>query len=542
MTAYTMTLKSYLTAIILLTITLIIAISGTLLVFVTKQTYLDGVSQRGIELARVLASDARVINAVHNPSSDSERQIQDYIEAIRAKTDASYIVVTDKNATRLSHPTPERIGKTFIGDDIYPTLNEGVTRTTVDTGSLGSAIRNFAPILAPTLSGAETETPKVIGAVSIGYLEQSITDLLFKYYAQAVLWLGVIYILAIVLTLSLLSKLKRTFLAYEPEEIVQRFKEHSLLLDGIREGIIALDRHHRITAINSAASNWLAPDQNHASLIGLPLNECSQSLSLLIVESLDNRHRHSITLGHHTFAVTLYPLSSQGNSGYLIVLNHEQDMSDLEQALARTTAYAQQLRSKTHEHFNKLNVISGLLQAGKTQSAVEYLQKESDQHQHMLGTLIKRIENSPVAGMLLAKYNFAQEKHIEFTLDEDSQLSDYPPAANDDLITVIGNLVENAFEAALANPSIAPSVNVYVSDRNKHLMLSVEDSGLGVNEKIAQRIYDLGVSGKEAHTEHGVGLYLVSRIAHRYNGTIDWERTGQSTVFSVYLDKQELQP
>ena len=533
MNANTMTLKFYLKAIILSTITLIIVVSGSLMVFITKQTYLDTVSQRGIELARVLASDANVVDAVQRSNFGQTESLQNYIETIRSKTDASYIVVTNKAGIRLSHPLIKRVGKQFIGDDIYPTLENGLTRTTVATGTLGPAIRNFAPIKLNT---------EIIGAVSIGYLQQSVTDLLFNYYLEAVLWLGFIYVIAILLSLSLMSKLKRTFLEYEPEEIVQRFKEHRLLLGSIREGIIAIDRHHRVTAINDAASYWLAPDQDHEQLIGLPLSKLSQGLSLLIVEALDNRHKHSITLGRHEFAATLYPLNIETtDSGYLIVLNHEQDMSELEQELARTTAYANQLRAKTHEHSNKLNVISGLLQAGRTQAAIDYLQQESDYHQKILGVLVKSIENSPIAGMLLGKYNYANDHGIEFSLDDDSHLRNYTQSVNDDLITLIGNLIENAFYAALQNPELQPKTSIFISDRTRFLMITVEDSGLGIDEKIAERIYDLGVSSKADLSEHGVGLYLVSRIVKRYNGSLDWERSDDlTTVFSVYLDKSEL--
>lgn len=558
MTANTMTLKSYLTAIILVTITLIIAVSGGLLVFATKQTYLDGVSQRGIELAQVLASDERVIAAIQRSNSGIPTSLQDYIENLRAKTDASYIVVTNRDGIRLSHPLPERLGKRFIGEDILPTLNQGQTRSTEGTGSLGTAIRNFAPVFepAPGPDRLQQQTgSQVIGAISIGYLRQSVADLLFQYYKEAIVWLGIIYVLAILLTLSLLSKLKRTFLDYEPEEIVQRFKEHSLLLDSIREGIIAIDRDHRITAINKAASYWIAPDKSDAQLIGLPLDSVSPGLEQLIIDSLSQRNKHSITLGRHTFAVTLYPLNARhpglNNAGFMMVLNHEQDMSELQQELAATTAWAQQLRAQTHEHNNKLNVISGLLQADKVQAAIDYLQQESDQHQQILGALVKRIENSPVAGMLLAKHNYASNHHIQFTLDEDSQLGNYPQATNDDLITLIGNLVDNAFEAAQHAQGNArrsgkeklPSaaVSLYLSDRNKYLMITVEDNGKGVDTAIAERMFELGVSGKEIHSEHGMGLYLVSRVVHRYNGTIDWERIDDTTVFSVYLDKRALQ-
>lgn len=532
-----MTLKSYLSAIILTTITLIIVISGTLLIFVTKQTYLDGLSQRGTELAKVIASDPSVINtAKHsNQGSQASASLQSYIEAIRAKTNASYIVVTNLDGIRLSHPNGANVGKKFIGDDIQQTLQYGTVRTTVDTGSLGKAIRNFAPIM---------DNNAIIGAVSIGYLDQSTTQLLLNYYFEGTLWLGLIYIIAIVLTLALISKLKRTFLRYEPEEIVQRFKEHHLLLTNIREGIIAVDKQHRVTAINEAASGWLAPERQVQSLINLPLSELSQGLCHLISDSLASRYKHSATIGRHDFAVSLYPLNTEADqSGYLIVLNHEQEMSELERELTRTTAYANQLRSKTHEHNNQLNVISGLLQSNRIQEAINYLQTESDAHQQLLGNLVRNIENSPVAGMLLAKYNYAVDNGIAFRLDEDSQLKNYQQSVNDDLITLLGNLIENAFYAALDHADQqTPEATLFISDRTNHLMVTIEDSGKGVDSKLADKICDLGVSSKEDQTQHGMGLYLVSKVVNRYNGSIDWERVdNRTTVFSVYLDKRELE-
>lgn len=534
MLANTMTLKSYLTAIILATITLITLVSSGVLVFITQQTYLDGVSQRGIELAKVVAADENVITAVSQSNQGLATSLQDEIESMRSKTDASYIVVTNRQGIRLSHPLPERLGKPFSGADIQATLEQGVSRTTTASGTLGPAIRNFAPV--------RNAQGDVIGAVSIGYLEQSIADLLFEHYLEAMLWLSFIYIIAMLLTISLLSKLKRTFLDYEPEEIVQRFQQHSLLLDGIREGIIAVDREHKITAINGTASSWLAPEKHPKQLVGESLQKLSQSLYQVLLESLDKRHKQAITLGRHEFTATLYPLNNAIDSGYLIVLNHEQDMSQLEQELTRTTAYAHQLRAKTHEHNNKLNVLSGLLQAGKTQAAIDYLQQESDSHQHILGALVKNIDNSPIAGMLLAKYNYAVDHQITFHLDEDSQLQNYSQTVNDDLITLIGNFIDNAFYAAQANAhQCQPYVSVFVSDRTSHLMITVEDSGQGVDEKIANRIYDLGVSSKPKQSEHGMGLYLVSRMVSRYGGSLDWERSeDQTTVFSVYIDKREL--
>lgn len=164
-----MTLKRYLTAIILVTITLIAVVCGILLVVMVQNTYLEGLRQRGIELAQVLADDQHVIEAVMQSNQGHNISLHNRIEPLRAHTDASFIVIVNQQGIRLSHPIPERVGKAFIGDDVWVSLQQGIPHTSIDTGSLGRAIRNFAPIVHEN---------NVIGAVSIGYLAHSVTKLL----------------------------------------------------------------------------------------------------------------------------------------------------------------------------------------------------------------------------------------------------------------------------------------------------------------------------------------------------------------------------
>jgi len=129
----------------------------------------------------------------------------------------------------------------------------------------------------------------------------------------------------------------------------------------------------------------------------------------------------------------------------VIVFYPDHDEKSLEQELTSTQNYADLLRAKTHEYANRLNVLSGMLQAERYDDAINYLQQESDGDQAMLRQIIKTIENSAVAGLIFAKHNKAKDLHLEFVIDSDCQLAQYSPQTNEALVTLVGNLLDNAF-------------------------------------------------------------------------------------------------
>ncbi|TDO99713.1 ATP-binding protein [Marinomonas balearica] len=533
-----MTLKTYLGLILFGTTTFLVVVFGLIISYSVQQTYLSDLSSKGLELANTLSIDPSIINSVKLSNSGSSVDIQAYAESIRTHTDASFIVITNKNGIRLSHPIPSRIGKRFIGEDLAPTLKEGKRYSNVAVGSLGKAIRNFAPIV---LDG------NIIGAVSIGYLTRTTSELVQEHIKNFIIWVVIIYLFVISVISISVFKLKRTFLQMEPEKIVQRFRERELILNSIRDRIVAVDQHQRITAINEAAYECLVPtlDKNDTSrqeaCIGEPLERLSRTLSNIVFEANGKELRTTTQISSQSHAIRTYPVTNNEQTmGYVLVFQPDHDETKLEEALQAKTNYANHLRAKTHEHTNKLNVLSGLLQAGKVNDAIELLQQESDAHQQILGQLVKTIENCSVAGVLLAQYNKAAEYDVSFFVDDDSQLAEYPSKISDPISTVVANLLNNATMAAWENgQSKTPEVTLYISDRSKHFVIEVEDSGRGIPEAFAGTMYDFGVSSKVSNEQTGVGLYLVNQIVRQFQGSLDWERSdNETTVFSVYLDKR----
>ncbi|PSW05585.1 ATP-binding protein [Photobacterium lipolyticum] len=530
-----MKLKSYLALITVATTSAIVIVVTTAIFFLLQNSYQEGIEARGLELARVIAHDPQVIHAVDAKNRQQNYDLQNYMEDIRARTDASFIVVVDKNAMRLTHTNPDRIGKHFIGDDIYPVLKRGDEYSNVASGSLGEAIRNFSPVF---LDG------KVIGAICIGYLSEKTSDILLQQYGHIGMLTGIVYLLGIGTTISLMFKMKRTFLDYEPEFIVNKFREHEMVLDSIRDAIIAVDSHMNIATINNSAIKMLSMGiLDRYDYVNHPLSRYSTPLSHLVLANQGIFHQGEFNIGKLKYKANVYPINTpKGLLGHAIVLFPDLDHSELEHEVTYLKNYAELLRSKTHEYSNKLNVLSGMLQIGKYDEAVDFIQQETDRYQSIIHNIVLSVADSAVAGLLLAKFNKASEIGVKYTIDVDTNLSSYEKNISEKLVTMIGNLIDNALLAAWQNRDEAePEIHVYLSDRSNHIILEIQDSGAGVPENIAEHILEFGVSSKNNDEQSGIGLYLVKQLVNYFHGSIDWERTEQhTTLFSIYLDKNEI--
>lgn len=529
-----MKLKSYLTLSTIAATSSIVIVVTIAILYLLHESYQDGLRARGLELARVIAHDKVVIDAVnlHNQDPNSY-DIREYIESIRQRTDASYIVVVDKNTLRLSHPDIERIGQHFIGDDLLPVLANGGEYSSLDTGSLGQAIRNFSAI---------EKDGKVIGAVCIGYLSATTSRILIAQHIKIGLLIGFVYLLGLLGTVAFVHKLKRTFLDFEPEFIVNKFHEHELVFDSIRDAIIAVDNQMLITMINDSAMKTLSMGVlNRYDYVNHPLSRYSTSLSHLVLSQSNQFHQGQFNIGKLDYQANVYPIITKKRlRGYVIVFFADLEPDKMEKELAYLKNYSELLRSKTHEYSNKLNVLSGMLQVGRYQESIDFIQQETDRYQTVINNIVTSVTNSAVAGLLLAKFNKASDMGVRFVIDHDTSLTNYDKDTSEKLVTIVGNLIDNALLAAWQHrQQVKPEVSVYISDRGHFIIIEVEDNGVGIPSELADTILDFGVSSKLSDETSGIGLYLVHQLVDYFHGSIDWERTERlTTAFSVYLDKK----
>ncbi|MFM4718223.1 ATP-binding protein [Aeromonas bivalvium] len=505
---------------------LLILILGSLLALFIRHLLESNLQESGGDLARVLAADTRVVQALRQGRDPG---LRDYVEGIRSRTDAAYMVVTDEHGVRLSHPSPERVGGRFRGDDIWPALNQRISYCSKDEGTLGPAIRCFAPVLGPD--------GRTMGAVVVGYLMQTVEGIYLERVALLACAILAVLGCGLLLALWVQHLLRRTLLDLEPEAIVHRFMLQDLVLEHIPEGVIALDSRGRIRMLNSAAFYQLRlPGTGRHVLLGEPLAQVSPPLAPAVTQ-VETEFGFTV---HGEAFVGRWQAVEGKVPGRLLIFSRPELAGSLGMQVTHLRQYAEMLRMQTHEFANKLSSLSGLLQLGHVDQAVELIQQESEACQTMLQDLLRAIEDKPVAGLILGKFSRARELGVTLALDPDSALGEYPAAVSADLITLIGNLLDNGIRAAWARrKQCPPRVLISINDFGRRLVIEVEDSGEGVDEALADHLFDYGVSRQTG--DHGVGLFLVKETVARRGGVIEWRRTAeQTTLFGIYLNKNQL--
>ncbi len=105
-----------------------------------------------------------------------------------------------------------------------------------------------------------------------------------------------------------------------------------------------------------------------------------------------------------------------------------------------------------------------------------------------------------LAALLLGKAAQANERGVALLLDEDSRIDDglLPgtlPAR--DLVTILGNLIDNAVDAAQGSDGARVTVTAR-TDQGRELLLRVEDTGPGVDPAAADAVFARGWSTKTA--------------------------------------------
>ncbi|GAM60523.1 sensor kinase citA [Vibrio ishigakensis] len=277
-------------------------------------------------------------------------------------------------------------------------------------------------------------------------------------------------------------------------------------------------------------------------VLNKPLSEVLPSSELNQLLSTHNAENDIDLLlnGVHIVA-NRQPIVVDGNTiGAVSSFRPKNEINELTKQLSQTKQYAELLRSQTHEYRNKLNTISGLLHLERIDKVQELIGQESNHYQQLISQLHQNIQEPLVAGLLLGKIERARELGLELKIEEGSQLSPLPNHIQaEDIVTVLGNLIDNAFDASSNLEQKPEPIEVSVSDLGNDLILEVSDAGRGLPTQIdVEQLFSLGVSSK-TEKGHGIGLHLVKEIVERYQGSIEAENGAQNGAqFAVFIPKE----
>jgi two-component system CitB family sensor kinase len=521
------------TRMILLITFLIVAIIGAIGAVITtiiSDSIEEQVGKRALSVAGIVANMTEVRAAFDKP--DPASIIQPIAEQIRKQTEAEYIVVGNRQGIRYSHPLPERIGKEMVGGDNDQALLHGRSYVSKAVGSLGPALRGKVPI--------RDDAGNVIGVVSVGFLLEDIEEAIASYREKVLMIIACSVLVGIFGAIWLSRRFKRAILGLEPEEIAALFMERNAVIESVREGIVAIDRHGLVTMVNKAATQILELPTGE-DVHRKPIREVLPTSKMLeVLETGEHQLDREATLEGKEIIVNTVPIK-MGNKviGVVSSFRPKSEIDQLTAELSQVKRYADALRAQTHEFHNLLYTISGLLQLGSVQEAIELITTETSAQQELVLFLAKKLPDPLLGALLLGMHNRAKELKVQFQINRDSRLKEIPRSMNrQQIILLLGNLIQNAFEAVTDPRMERKTVECYISDTEREILFEVEDSGPGVDETIRERIFEYGFSTKPGN-KRGIGLAKVKHIVEEMGGYI---LVGKSewggALFTVSLPKE----
>jgi two-component system, CitB family, sensor kinase len=474
-----------------LTVVAVTVAAGALItVLVARERTETAARERAVTIARTVAALPDLTQALQ---AGDPRSLQPLAERLRKESDVGFIVVMSPQGIRYTHPDPRQVGRHFIGE-IAPAARGGtVTETT--RGTLGRSVRAVVPV---------RDGGKVVALVGVGVLTKAIGDEVASMLPALLGLAGIVLLGGCALSLLLARRLKRQTLGLEPQEIATLYAHHDATLHALREGLVVFDLQGRAAVVNDQARLLLGDDVD----------------ALAPLVAAGPRDDAPLIAGDR---VLLTSVRAVPRVGTVVTLRDRTEVEALARELGAVRALADALRAQTHEAANRLHLIAGLVELGRTEEAIELAGSEAQSAQDLLGRLGEGIEEPVLVALLLGKTATARERGAELRVAAGARLrGGFPPTA---LATIVGNLVDNALEAG------ARTITLTLADNGETAELEVRDDGPGLAPEILEHAFDAGVTTKG---DRGLGLALVRRAVTGLGGTVRARNDG-GAVFTVRL-------
>lgn len=482
-----------------------------------------------LNTARIVARIPTVIEAFD--TAHPEQVIDPLMKTIRQSSkDVEFIVVTDLEGIRYSHPNPDRLLERFVGGDEGPALQEGREYVSVAQGTLGVSTRALTPIF-----NAEGER---LGMVSVGILNQNIDIAIVQLRNRVYLYVLAGLILGMMGSILMARHLKSILLGLEPYQISKLLKERNGILKAIKEGVMAIDEQGNVSMINDTARQMLQIAEDKAE--GMPILEVlPDSKMMRVLKSGEPEFDYQDVMNGVPIMVNRIPITDEKGQmvGVISSFRQRDELTNLAEELTGARMLVDSLRANTHEFMSKMHVILGLLHLEKYREAEGYILEETANQQILTSHVIQQIKEPSVAALVIGKISAAREAGVKLHIDGTSQLSKLQGRVSGNaLITVIGNLLANAIEAMQEKEE--GRVSLTITENQQAIMVQVEDQGEGLPVEEEDKIFKRGFSTRDQG--RGIGLFLVKQVVNSLNGNIRYEsEPGQGTTFWVRLPKGE---
>jgi two-component system CitB family sensor kinase len=457
-------------------------------------------------------------------------KLQPYAERIRRETHVDFVVIMAPDRTRWSHPNPAEIGKPFIGT-IAPALR-GHAFTETYTGTLGPSVRAVAPV--------QDRTGRIVALVSDGITLEALHAQVQRQLPLILAALVLLFAVALAGAALVSRRLRRQTRGYDAETLANMFASHEAVLHSIGEGLVVTDRDGRIGLVNDEARRLLGLA---GEVTGRPVAELAVPESVRDVLTGGRIATDELHLTRErVLVVNQQPVRWHGRRfGTVTTLRDRTELESLTGELDTTKAFAESLRSQTHETANRMHTMIVLIETGRGEDAIRYATSQLELSQRLTDRVMAAVDEPVVAALLLGKTAQANERGVELTLDVEGAVGAGGVSASD-LVTVVGNLVDNAIDASAESANGRRVVHVLLRADETEIVVDVADSGPGLPAELVESAFTRGWSTKiSASTAgRGLGLALVNQVVRRHDGTVAVSESGLGGArFTVHLPLRE---
>jgi two-component system CitB family sensor kinase len=497
-----------------LVVTLLVAVGTTGAVLLASRDAQAAAEAEVIAVAQTMAHSPAVLEALR--SADPSATLQPYAEATRKATETDFIVVMAPDRTRYSHPTESLIGQPFAGS-VDEALRGGRVIEEYE-GSLGNSVRTVVPIRDP---GSGT----IIGLVSVGIKTDEINRDLVAQLPVVGLATGIALLLAAGGSWLLSRRLRRQTHGLGPAEMTRMYEYYDAVLHAVREGLVVVDRDGRVTLINDEGRRLLGVGADGPA-------DLPPEVAGLITERRPTVDE-PVLVGDRVLVASRRETRFDGRVlGTVLTLRDHTELRSLTGELDSVRGLTEALRAQAHEAANRLHTVLTMVELGRTDEAIQLATAELAVAQQLTDQVVGAVEEPALAALLLGKSAQAGERGVELTIDGESRLAGSLLRGRD-LITVVGNLIDNALEAVAETP-MPRRVGVLVREEDGEVLVRVRDNGPGLSPDQAASAFRRGWSTKG--DGHGIGLSLVRQVAERYGGSYDIHTAPEGgAVISVRL-------
>ncbi|MBT2673967.1 sensor histidine kinase, partial [Streptomyces sp. ISL-14] len=462
----------------------------------------DQAMRRALSIAQTTAAQPQIAEDLVSTRATADGPVQREAERIRKATKAEYVVVMNRRGVRWSHPTPGEIGRIVSTDPGQALAGHEVMQ--IDDGTLGRSARGKVPL--------RDSDGTIVGAVSVGIAYDSVRARLLHAIPGLLAYAGGALAVGALAAWLISRRLQRQTRDLAFSDISALLAEREAMLHGIREGVVALDRGGRIRLLNDEAQR----------LLGIGDEAVGRSLD----EALGEGRTTDVLAGRAT-GTDLLTVRGQRvlvanrmptDDGAVATLRDRTELEQLGRELDSTRGLIDALRAQDHEHANRMHTLLGLLELEMYDDAVEFVGEVVGDHRATAEQVAEKIQDPLLAALLVGKATVAAERGVALHLSDRTRLPDrlVDPRG---LVTIVGNLVDNALDAVAGTPHARVEVEARAEGRTA--ILRVHDTGPGIPEEHRELIFTEGWSTKKppAHRERGIGLSLVRRLAERQGGT-----------------------